>query len=164
MGLKLRGALRCGRCGKSRGIAHKCIVNAASRRRVRRTRVQSPVQWVCSGCHKPRGLNHTCHVRTDFKKRRRAASRKAATAERRRKRKAVRDRQAARRRQAAAERRVRARARKQLAKRSPRPSRPRGESHEPGTCGDRDCPKYGCKSYWQGMEDCPGPHGEEGGG
>ncbi len=25
-----------------------------------------------------------------------------------------------------------------------------------------DCPRYGCKSYWQGMADCPGPHGEGG--
>jgi hypothetical protein len=156
MGLKLRGVIRCGRCGKPRGFDHVC--NPARGRRRRRSRLQNPVTWVCGTCGKARGLNHTCHVRTDFK----ARKRKQATAERRGKRKATRERQAARRRQAAAERRARARARKQLAK--PRPTRPCGESHEPGTCGDRDCPRYGCKSYWQGMEDCPREHAGEGGG
>ena len=33
-----------------------------------------------------------------------------------------------------------------------------GATLEPGTCGNRDCPKYGCKAYWQGMADCLGPH------
>jgi hypothetical protein len=118
MGFKLQGALRCGTCGKRRGVLH------------------------------------TCQMRSDFK----ARKRKAAADERRRKRKAVRERQAARRKQAAAERRARDRARKLAAKGKPRTSRPRGESHEPGTCGDRDCQKYGCKAYWQGMDSCPGPH------
>jgi hypothetical protein len=152
MGLKLRGVIRCGRCGKPRGVRHTCVVRAG--RRKRRHRVQAPVTWECPSCHKSRGLLHTCGNRGDFRARRR----KAATAERQRRRKAVRARQAARRRQAAAERRARDRARRQAAKRRPRPARPRGDGHEPGTCGDRDCPKYGCKSYWQGMADCPGPH------
>jgi hypothetical protein len=172
MGLKLRGVLRCGRCGKPRGlVTHTCTT---TRPRNRRTRVQSPVTWECGNCHKPRGLIHTCVTKTDFKKRKRAAARKAATAARRRqreaararqaaRRKATRERQAARRRQAAAERRARARTRRQTAAAGTRPSRPRGGSHEPGTCGDRDCPKYGCKAYFQGMADCPGPHGEGGG-
>lgn len=121
-------------------------------------RIQSPVQWICPRCGKSRGLTHTCRIKTDFKKRKRAAARKAATAERRLKRQAVRARQAARRRQAAAERRARTRASKQLTTRTSGPSRPRGDSHEPGTCGDRDCPRYGCKSYFQGMEDCPLEH------
>lgn len=151
MGLKLTGVVRCGACGKPRGLAHVC---SPGKRPRRRTTLTNPVSWECSTCGKPRGLRHTCRQRTDFK----ARKRKAATAERRRKRKAVRERQAARRKQAAAERRARARARKQAAKRRPRPGRPRGESHEPGTCGNRDCPRYGCKAYWQGMADCPGPH------
>lgn len=152
MGLKLQGVFRCGACGKPRGLGgHLCSPGA---RRRRRTTLRNPVAWECGTCRKPRGLSHTCSQRTDFKTRKR----KAATAERQRKRKAVRQRQAARRKQAAADRRARARARKLAAKGKPRPSRPRGDSHEPGTCGDRDCPRYGCKSYWRGMADCPGPH------
>jgi len=151
MGLMLRGPFRCGRCGKPRGITHVC--SPGSQRR-RPGALQNPVTWTCGTCGKPRGVRHTCRQRTDFKARRR----KAATAERRRKKRAVRERQAARRRQATAERRARDRARKAAAKAGPRSSRPRGESHEPGTCGDRDCQKYGCKAYWAGMGDCPGPH------
>ena len=158
MGFKLRGVIRCGRCGKDRGIRHTCVTSATGRRRVRPHRVQAPVTWECPTCRKPRGLRHTCTVRTDFKKRRRAAARKRATDERRRKRKAVRERQAARRKQAAADRRARARARKQAATTRTRPPRTRGDSHEPGTCGDRECPRFGCKAYWEGMEDCPLPH------
>ena len=152
MGLKLQGALRCGACGKPRGLgAHLC---SPGKRKRRPTTLASPVAWECGTCGKPRGIRHTCQQRTDFKARRR----KAAADERRRKRKAVRERQAARRRQAAAERRARDRARKQAAKARTRAPRPRGESHEPGTCGNRDCPRYGCKAYWQGMDNCPGPH------
>jgi hypothetical protein len=153
MGLKLRGVVRCGRCGKARGRTHLC--NPGSRRR-RRTTLQNPVTWECSTCHKTRGLAHTCAPRSDFK----ARKRKAATAERRRKKKAATARRAARRKQAAAERRAREKARKKTAPKS-RP-RPRGDGHEPGACGDRDCPRYGCKAYFQGVEDCPLPH--DGGG
>ena len=152
MGLKLTGALQCGACGKPRGIGtHVC---SPGRRRRRRTKLANPVTWECGTCGNPRGLWHTCQQRTDFK----ARKRKAATAERRRRRRAVRERQAARRKRAAAERRARARARKKAAKSRTRPPRPRGEAHEPGTCGDRDCQKYGCVAYWRGMADCPGPH------
>jgi hypothetical protein len=152
MGLKLTGALRCGACGKSRGIgAHLC---QPGRRRRRRTTLRNPVTWECGSCHQPRGLRHSCGNRGDFRKRKRLA----ATAERRRKRKAAAARRAARRKEAAAARRARERARKAAAKTWPRASRPRGESHEPGTCSNRDCPKYGCKAYWQGMDNCPGPH------
>lgn len=152
MGLKLAGPLRCGACGKPRGLTgHLC---SPGKRRRRRTTLRNPVTWHCGTCGKPRGLRHTCHQRTDFKARRR----KAATDERRRKRKATRERQAARRRQAAADRRARERARKKAAKTAPRTSRPRGDSHEPGTCGNRDCPRYGCKAYWAGMDNCPIPH------
>jgi hypothetical protein len=112
------------------------------------------VTWQCSRCGKPRGLNHTCGNRGDFKKRKR----QAATDERRRKRKAAAARRAARRKEAAAARRARERARKQAAKNKPRASRPRGESHEPGSCGNRECPKYGCKAYYLGMAACTGPH------
>jgi hypothetical protein len=152
MGFKLQGALRCGACGKPRGLGvHLC---SPGKRRRGRTSLRNPVTWECRTCGRPRGWRHTCSQRTDFKARRR----KQATEERRRKRRAVRERQAARRKQAAADRRARDRARKKAAKGKPRPPRPRGDSHEPGTCGNRDCPKYGCKAYWQGMADCLGPH------
>lgn len=156
MGLKLTGPLRCGACGKPRGFgSHVC---SPGRRRRRRTTLRNPVAWSCRTCGQPRGLRHTCRARSDFRARRR----KAAAEERRRRRKAVRQRQAARRRQAAADRRARDRARKKAARSRPRTSRPRGESHEPGTCGNRECQKYGCRAYWQGMDDCPRLHaGEE---
>jgi hypothetical protein len=156
MGFKLRGVIRCGRCGKSRGVRHTCIT---SRTRKRRHKAQNPVTWECGTCHKPRGLRHTCVIQSDFKKRKRAADRKRATARRRQRRQLTAAKRKLRRQLAAADRRARAKASKPPPKRAPRP---RGESHEPGTCGDRDCPRFGCKSYWQGMADCPGPH--EGGG
>lgn len=151
MGLKLRGVIRCGRCRQPRGIRHTCPARFGTR--TRRHKVQSPVTWECPHCRKPRGVAHKCGNRGDFRKRKR----KAATADRRRKRKAVAAKRTARRKQAQADRRARDKARK-AAKRKPRQPRPRGDSHEPGTCGDRDCPRYGCKSYWQGMDNCPLPH------
>jgi hypothetical protein len=153
MGLKLRGVLRCGACGKPRGLGgHLC---EPGKRRRRRTALQNPLGWECGRCRKPRGVRHTCTQRSDFA----ARKRKAATAERQRKRKAASAARTARRKQAAADRRTRDRARKTAAKAKPRKPRARGgDSHEPGTCGDRDCQKYGCRSYWQGMTDCPRPH------
>ena len=151
MGLKLRGVLRCGACGKPLGLNH--LFNPGKRRR-RRSAVQNPVTWECSACHRPRGLRHTCDPRKgDFK----ARKRKAATAERQRKRKAVRERQAARRRQAAAERRARERARREAARK--RRPRPRAPQHDYATCRDRDCMRHPCLAYRQGLEDCPLPHG-----
>jgi hypothetical protein len=152
MGFKLRGAIRCGRCGKPRGIRHTCVT---TRTRKRRHSVQNPVTWECSTCHKPRGLNHTCVIRTDFKKRRRAAARKRTTAERRKRRQLTAAKRKLRRQLAAADRRARDKARKPAPKRKPRP---RGDSHEPGTCGNPDCPKYGCKAYFEGMHNCTRPH------
>ena len=152
MGFKFTGPLRCGACGKPWGLGtHVC---SPGRRKRRRTTLANPVTWECRACHQPRGLSHTCAPRSDFKARRR----KAAADERRRKRKAVRDRRTARRKQAAAERRARDRARKQAAKARVRSPRPRGDSHEPGACGDPQCPKYGCKAYWEGMRNCLRPH------
>jgi len=157
MGLKWRGVIRCGACGKPRGLGtHLC--NPGSRKR-RRHRAQNPVTWVCGRCGKPRGVRHTCVIRTDFKARKRRAARRRVTAERQRKRKAATARRAERRRRAAAERRAREKARKQAPRRRTRPSRPRGASHEPGACGDIECPLYGCKAYFEGMFMCPRPHG-----
>lgn len=163
MGLKLRGVIRCGACGKPRGLGtHLC--NPGSRKR-RRHRAQNPVTWVCSTCRKPRGLRHLCQPKSDFKTRKRAAARKRATAERQRKRKATTTRRAERRRRAAAERRAREKARKAAARKRPaRPPRPRGDAHEPGTCADRDCPQYGCRMFFDGMDNCPRDHSGNGGG
>src|ERR1700728_2878971 len=110
MGLKWRGVVRCGSCGKPRGLgSHLCN---PGRRKRRRSTLQNPVRWECSTCGKERGLRHTCHQKSDFKSRKR----KHATAERQRKRRAkrraTRERHAARRKQAAAGRRERAKARK----------------------------------------------------
>ncbi len=150
MGLKLRGVLRCGACGKPRGLgSHLC---SPGRRRRRRTRPQNPVTWECPSCRKPRGLRHTCAPKSDFK----ARKRKAATVERQRKRKAVKARQAARRRQAAAERRARERARKAKAK--TRTRRPGPPAHRFDACYDPDCERYPCVAYKQGVDDCPRTH------
>jgi hypothetical protein len=148
MGLRLEGVLRCGACGRPRGLGtHLC---SPGKRRRRRTTLRNPISWECGTCHKPRGVRHTCSQRSDFRARRR----KAATAERQRKRRAAAGARAARRKQAALDRRARDRARKQAAKAKPRrTSRPKGDSHEPGTCGNRECPKYGCRAYWQGVTD-----------
>lgn len=133
MGVKLRvGLLTCGTCGKPRGLRHTCVTRATSRRRKARTRVRLHVSATCKTCGKPRRIAHVCKPKSDFRARRRK--------------------------QASADRKARGKKRKTAAKRKRRASRPRGDGHEPGTCGDRDCPRFGCKSYWQGMDDCPLPH------
>jgi hypothetical protein len=152
MGLRLGGVLQCGACGKPRGLGtHVCSPGA---RRRRRSSLRNPVGWECRTCHQSRGLRHTCSQKSDFKARRR----KSATDEKRRKRRAAAAARAARRKQVAADRRARDRARKKAAKRTPRSSRPRGDSHEPGSCGNHDCENYRCRIYWRGMDDCPIPH------
>jgi len=145
MGLKLRGVVRCGRCGKPRGITHTCVNGRGNRR----TRVQSPVQWECGNCRKARGLVHTCVTKTDFRKRKRAAARKRATAERRRRRQLAAAKRKLRRQLAAADRRARDKARKKTAPRSPRPRPP---AHDYHTCGDGDCTKYGCEAFREGID------------
>lgn len=149
MGFRLRGVIRCGGCGQPRGLRHVCVRRIG--RKTRRHKIRSPVVWECPHCHRQRGLSHACGNKGDFRARRR----KAATAERRRKRKAARQRQAERRKRAAAERRVRDKAPKPAARKTR--TRP-GNSHEAGACGDRECPKYTCRAYFKGMDDCPGPH------
>ena len=155
MGLSLRGVIRCGHCGKPRGIRHTCVRRIG--RKSRAHKLQNPVTWTCPACGKPRGVKHTCSVRTDFKARRRQQATRRRQADRKRKKAAARQRQKERRQRSAAERRERARQQKRKG-RKPASSRPRGESHEPGSCGDRECPNYRCRIYWRGMDDCPGPH------
>jgi hypothetical protein len=152
MGLKVGGVLRCGACGKPRGLGtHLCSPGA---RRRRRTTLRNPVAWECGTCGKPRGLRHACSQRSDFN----ARKRHAAPAARRAREKAAAAARAARRKRAAAERRARDRARRQAARGRPRASRPKGDGHEAGACGDRACERYRCQVYWRGMDDCPFPH------
>jgi hypothetical protein len=103
-----------------------------------------PVSWECGTCGKKRGPRHTCSQGTDFK----ARKRKAAADDRKRDRKAAKAKRAKRRKQAAADRR----ARDSDHRKAPRPvNRQRtGSGHEPGSCGDPGCEKYGCKAYFEG--------------
>jgi hypothetical protein len=140
MGLKLRGLVRCGRCGRPRGITHTCV----NGRRRGRDRLQSPLAWSCPVCGRPRGITHTCRQRTDFAKRRRQADRK-----RKRQRETARRRE--RRRKEAARRRERDRARKRAPR--PRRQRPRPPAHDYHTCTDDSCQKYGCKAFREGYEE-----------
>jgi hypothetical protein len=158
MGVRLGGGLlKCGTCGKPRGITHTCVTRATSKRRKTRTKLQPRIAATCTECGKRRGIRHTCAPKSDFKSRRR----EQATAARRKKRKATKQRQAARRKLAKAERMAAAKLLKAATGHKTHPPRKRGDAHEPGTCGDKECPRFGCKSYWAGMADCPGPHGAE---
>jgi len=140
---------------------HRAVTRPAKRKLRRKVRQAARRMGVtCSSCKKrySNPLTHTCTVKTDFRQRKRAAAREAKRRTAAGKRKAATARRRARRKRMTAERRAREKARKAAARMAtPRPAR-RGDSHEPGTCGNRDCPRYGCKSYWQGMDDCPLPH------
>jgi hypothetical protein len=102
-----------------------------------------PVSWECGTCGQKRGPRHTCS-QGDFK----ARKRKAAAADRKRDKKARAAKRASRRKQAAADRRARDRDRKKAPRRSP--GQRTGSGHEPGSCGDPGCEKYGCKAYFEG--------------
>ena len=156
--MKVRLALAtCGTCHKPRGITHTCVTSATSKRRKTRTRVKPKLAVTCGKCGKNRGFLHTCTVRTDFAKRKRAAERdrkrKRGAARRREKRFAATER----RRQAAARRKAAAKARKTAARKSP--ARPRPPAHDYHSCRARDCERYPCRVYREGVEDCPLPHG-----
>jgi hypothetical protein len=144
--------ITCGTCGKPRGLIHECV----SSRRKRRPVVRPKVTVTCRTCGKPRGLNHTCVIRTDFRKRKAAAERKAKAARKAQKRRERRQAAAARRKEAAARRIAAARARKAAAR--TRPKRPRPPAHDYRTCADPECERYGCLAYRQGVEDCPRSH------
>ncbi len=146
--------LTCGRCGKPRGRHHLC---RGTRRG--RDRLQFRFRFTCGTCGKqvPNLFSHTCTVRTDWAKRRRKAERRAKAAaarERRRRRKA----EAARRRKAAAK----ARRAKAAADRKAR--KPRASPHNPATCSDPECTRYGCAKYQQGFADGFAAGSSEGGG
>jgi hypothetical protein len=156
--MKLRVTLAtCGTCGRSRGLRHACVTNAASKRRKTRTSIRPRLRVACGKCGKDRGLRHTCTIRTDYKKRLRQqaaagkkADRKAASAKARAKRQAL---------------------RKQRSAEARKKKRPRAAPHDPSRCRLPDCDRYGCTKYRagfvdghedgydEGMRDCPGPHG-----
>jgi len=152
MGAKLGGGLiRCGRCGKryTNPFGHTCVRRMDSRRKVRRTRLAPKFQLRCSACGKPRGLRHTCVTRTDFRARKRRAAQRRKTEARQAKRRAAADR----RREAAKRRKAATAARRKAAKAKARTARPRAPGHDPHTCSDPDCQRYGCLRYREGYED-----------
>ena len=152
MGLKLRGVLRCGACGKPRGLGtHLCSPGPPSpspHPAAEPGHVGVPelpqAAWPAAHVRQPRSTSRSASA-----SRRRpsgAASGRPPTAKR-----------AARRKQAAAERRAREKARKQ---RRGSAGRARGKpQHDYATCTDKDCTRHPCLAYRQGIEDCPLPHG-----
>jgi hypothetical protein len=81
--------VRCGACGKPRGLAHVCVTRLDRKRKPGRTRVKPSLTARCGRCGKRMGnpLRHRCVTRTDFRRRKAAAAkarRDAARAARRR--------------------------------------------------------------------------------
>jgi hypothetical protein len=144
--------LSCGKCGKQRGRYHMCRGTRKGRDRLR---VKAGFTCKC-GKTVTNPFTHTCSERSDFKKRRRAADRAEKTRKRRARRKRVRDEAAARRRAAAKARRAKARA-------TAKARRPRASPHNPRTCKDAECTRYGCVKYREGFVDGVAA-GSEGGG
>jgi len=131
----------------------------------KRLRLLTSVRCGTCGKRYTNPLTHTCTVKTDFKKRKRAAERQAererrrqrkreAAARRRERARARRKEAADRRKAAAAERRRKARE-KQAA---PRPARP---AHDYRACTDDDCRRYACIGYKAGYADAEADHERE---
>ncbi|WP_338741940.1 hypothetical protein [Actinomadura luteofluorescens] len=154
MALKIQ-VLKCGRCGKPRGLTHTCVTRMDRRTKPGKTRLKPRVTATCRTCGKPRGLNHTCRISTDFKKRKAAAARREA-AERKR-------RQAARRKAAAAARRKNTTKPRKPTATKPTAKTTNGKTtpakvpagktgagkatHDYRTCNDTDCPRYACQAW-----------------
>lgn len=152
MGLKIQ-VIKCGRCGKPRGLIHTCVTRMDRKRKPGKTKIKPRVTATCRRCGRSytNPLKHTCVIRTDFKKRKAAAERQ---------------RRAAAKRKAAAERR-----------RRKAPTAPR-QQHDYRTCTDTDCRRYACvawkealaeghatglrdgyeQGYEAGIDACPRPH------
>jgi len=168
MGVTIR-VVRCGRCGKPRGLRHTCVVRMDSRRKPGRIRVAPKATVTCGTCGKPRGLTHTCTVRTDFKQRKTAAARrhtaernrakrKAAAAERRRKAaeaaSAKRRAAADRKRKAAADRAERRKTAAALRTGTTVPAaRTRAGQHDYRACTDGHCEKPYCLIWKEAFRD-----------
>jgi hypothetical protein len=122
--------VRCGGCGKPRGIRHTCVRRLG--RRPQRTRLKPQVRVRCGQCGQRRTPFGAHLCRTDFKKRKRrhvAARRRAReqAARRRRRAKETAARQARRRREAEARKRRRER---EDANRRERRQRERGRERQ----------------------------------
>ena len=149
---------QCGKCPKRYLFRHVCVTTRSRGK----TRLKPALRFTCGGCGKEHGnpLTHRCVIKTDYGKRLAAAKRRAkaaAKAERRKKRRA----EAAARKRAAAARR-KAAALEQRKARAAKPTAPREPRHEPRTCSDPECTKYGCvhwrDGYAAGQLDCPYDH------
>ena len=139
------------------------LIKRAVKRKIRQ-KIRTPVKrkirqqarrvsFTCPRCGK-RYVNrfaHTCVIKTDFKKRKRAAEARAKRAAAAAKRKAQRERAAQRRREAASRRRAAATARRQAARARMRTAGPPGQ-HSYRACRDEDCERYACRVYREGVE------------
>lgn len=155
--------LRCGKCGKP---VNPFTSHACSGRRGGRTRLAPSMSLggKCPECGKRRGnpLTHTCTVTTDFKARKRAAERKAATAARKARADAKRKADAERRKAATKRRRAREAARRKAiadqrkaatAARRPAPARPARPAHDYRTCTDPECRRYACLAWKEAFQE-----------
>lgn len=141
-------------------------VRRTVRRTAKRTADRATVKCPTCGKRYSNPLTHTCTVKTDFRKRKAAETRRQATEARRRK--AAEKRAAARvRKKAAADRRRAATAaRRAKSRRKPAP-RQRPQQHDYRTCRDDECRRHACVAFKEGYEAgfpdgqaaCPLPHG-----
>jgi hypothetical protein len=154
--------LSCGRCGKPRGLRHVCTGR-------RKASAWKPgLVFTCGTCGQRHRnpLTHQCVVKSDFRKRLAAQSRREKTQARRRKRRAA----AARRKARARERKAEAAARRKQAAREKRErekAQHKPASHDPTrhpyqACADLDCGRYPCRVYREG-KDAGRPEGHSGG-
>lgn len=131
MGIKVQ-IVKCGRCGKPRGVFHVCVTRMG--RRPGRTRIRPRITRDCPKCRRPvtNPLTHVCKTQTSFK-RKAAAAKKSRAQDRRR--------------QAASVAKV-GRARAGGGK----------QRHDYRTCKDQDCARVACVAYRDGLADCPLEH------
>lgn len=68
--------IRCGRCGKARGLFHECT----SRRQGANYRLKPSLSFACPNCGKQitNPITHICRPKSDFRKRKKAAAKAAA--------------------------------------------------------------------------------------
>lgn len=122
----------CGKCGKSRGLLHTCIV----RRPNGRTKVKAPKATLakCGSCGQSYAnpLTHACPSRPGDFERRKAAAEKRQRREKRE--------QLARQRKA------------ERARRRAQGGPQRRTGHRYDTCRDADCQRLPCRAYREGID------------
>jgi hypothetical protein len=118
--------VKCGRCGKPRGLTHTCH---SQRRAPARAKLapKARVTSKCGTCGKAvtNPLTHTCAVKTDFRKRAAAAKRG----------------------------RPKARAGKPRRVTVARPAAPKKATHSYSACRDEACGRQACTAYRDGFGD-----------